>query len=128
MFSFLIWGYLLNQASAPLPYCSSLFLVLQNWRTKIGTKFVLVRLSVFFMSGIITRCAVVAGLSQPTGLGSSRFLGGGRWAERVRVQLCSSCVDYIGNHQPADGGPYPTLLFKNFKEIFWSSSTHVIFD
>lgn len=75
----------------------------------------------------ISEGALGTGLSHPFGLGSSRFLGGGRRAERVRVQLCSSCGDYIGNQQPADGGPYPTLLFKKCKEIFQSSSTHVIF-
>ena len=53
--------------------------------------------------------AVGPKLFQPFGWDCSGFLGGGRQAEGVRVQLCSSCGDYIGYQQPADGHLYHPL-------------------
>lgn len=107
--------------------CISVCLVLQNPCTNIRMEFVLILKWVCLYSSCqglepsVSEWEVGTGLSQPFGLGSSRFLGGGRRGKMVRVQLCSSCVDYIGNQQPADGGPYPSLLFKKCKEIFHNS-------
>lgn len=102
----------------------SIYLTLQKQFTMIRMKFVLVSV-LFLMSEIKTECK---GMSSWDWIMSTLWVGllkipwWRQTAKRVRVQLCSSCVDYIGNQQPADGVPYPTLLFKKCKEIFYSSS------
>lgn len=61
--------------------------------------------------------AVGSELFQPLGWDRLGFLGGGRQAKGVRVQLRSSCGDYIGYQQPADGHLHHPLT-KNYCGTF----------